>query len=380
MALSQLAVKRWYLVHKWTSLISTLFLLMLCVTGLPLIFHDEIDAAMGGPAPAAEVPGDSTPDFDSIIAQAREDHPGQVVTFLGWDLEQPVVSAIIAPSFHAAPDDFEVEAFDARTGAMLPAKANYGKFSDFLLDLHESLFLGLPGILFLGVMGLLLVVALVSGVVVYLPFMRKLDFVTIRKGRSARLKWLDMHNMIGIVTLAWLLVVGVTGVINTLSRPAAMLWQGSELVAMVKPYRTLPPPRHFASVNVIVANALAASPGMSMSSLAFPGTAFSSSRHFTAFLRGSTPVTRRLIAPTLIDAETGRVVDAREMPLYVKTLFLSQPLHFGDYAGLPLKILWALLDLAAIAVLGSGVYLWLGRRHTSLEKRVDELLRAGAQT
>mgnify|MGYP003918295757 CR=1 FL=1 len=42
------AIRLWYLVHKWTSLACTAFLLMLCLTGLPLIFHDEIDAAMGG--------------------------------------------------------------------------------------------------------------------------------------------------------------------------------------------------------------------------------------------------------------------------------------------------------------------------------------------
>ena len=44
---------------------------------------------------------------------------------------------------------------------------------------------------------------------------------------------------------------------------------------------------------------------------------------------------------------------------------LSRPLHFGDYGGLPLKIIWALLDLAAILVLASGVYLWLGKRRPS---------------
>jgi len=36
-------------------------------------------------------------------------------------------------------------------------------------------------------------------------------------------------------------------------------------------------------------------------------------------------------------------------------------LHFGDYGGLPLKIIWALLDLVTITVLGSGLYLWLRR-------------------
>lgn len=41
---------------------------------------------------------------------------------------------------------------------------------------------------------------------------------------------------------------------------------------------------------------------------------------------------------------------------------MSQPLHFGDYGGMPLKIVWALLDAITIVVLGSGLYLWLVKR------------------
>ncbi len=40
---------------------------------------------------------------------------------------------------------------------------------------------------------------------------------------------------------------------------------------------------------------------------------------------------------------------------------LSHPLHFGDYGGLPLKLLWAALDILTIVVLGSGLYLWLAK-------------------
>lgn len=40
-------VKAWFWVHKWTSLVSTVFILMLCLTGLPLIFHHELDHALG---------------------------------------------------------------------------------------------------------------------------------------------------------------------------------------------------------------------------------------------------------------------------------------------------------------------------------------------
>ena len=52
-----------------------------------------------------------------------------------------------------------------------------------------------------------------------------------------------------------------------------------------------------------------------------------------------------------------------------------QPLHFADYGGLPLKILWAILDLITIFVLVSGLY--LGARRGSTEARVAEIERHG---
>ena len=105
---------------------------------------------------------------------------------------------------------------------------------------------------------------------------------------------------------------------------------------------------------------------MTPSFVAFPGTVFSSKSHYIVFLKGDTPVTSRLLKPALIDAETGKLTDSRDMPWYVTTLFISQPLHFGDYGGMPLKILWALLDVLTIIVLGTGVYLWLRRRKTGV--------------
>src|SRR3546814_17534592 len=87
----------------------------------------------------------------------------------------------------------------------------------FLLQLHTDMFLGLPGMLFLGLMGLIFVIAIVSGVVLYAPFMKKLDFGPLRTARSRRVKWLDYHNLLGIVALAWMTYVGATGVIHALA-------------------------------------------------------------------------------------------------------------------------------------------------------------------
>jgi hypothetical protein len=41
------SVRLWSIVRRWTSLVATAFLLLLCLTGLPLIFHQEIDTMAG---------------------------------------------------------------------------------------------------------------------------------------------------------------------------------------------------------------------------------------------------------------------------------------------------------------------------------------------
>lgn len=45
----------------------------------------------------------------------------------------------------------------------------------------------------------------------------------------------------------------------------------------------------------------------------------------------------------MVDAASGEFAGLREMPWYCKALALSQPLHFGSYGGLPLKLLSAAL-------------------------------------
>lgn len=362
-AMSGRTIRGWYLVHKWTSLVCTVFLLLLCITGLPLIFHEEIEHLTGRHPVPAEMPADAPPaSLDSIVASAQAARPGELVLYVGFDDHEPLVGVTTAPSHTPADSEYFSQTYDARSGERLEAPPFNEGVMWIFFKLHTDIYAGLPGMLFLGFMGLLFVIALVSGVVVYGPFMRKLDFGTVRDRRSPRLKWLDLHNMIGVVTLAWAAVVGVTGVINTLSTPILDYWQRDQLAEMTAPYRDKPPVEHFASLDAAVRSAVEASPGMEVSFVAYPGTPFSSRHHYAVFMKGDTTLTSRLLRPALIDAETGELTDSRDLPWYAATLLLSQPLHFGDYGGMPLKVIWALLDIATIVVLGSGLYLWIRRR------------------
>ena len=250
-----------------------------------------------------------------------------------------------------------------------------GGVMHFLLQLHTDMFLGLPGMLFLGAMGGLFTAALVSGVVLYAPFMRRLDFGTLRTSRSARVKWLDYHNLLGVVALAWMLVVGLTGVINAIATPIEDLWQSNELADMTREYagqEALPPSR-YGSLDLAMSRAREILPDSNPQFIAFPGGTFSSKHHYAVFFQGDTPLTERLLTPALIDAEAGKFTDARPMPWYYQALSLSRPLHFGDYGGLPLKVLWAALTLFTITVLGSGLYLWLAKGSPASGARLREI-------
>jgi uncharacterized iron-regulated membrane protein len=372
-------IKTWYWIHKWTSLVCTIFLLIICLTGLPLVFHHEIEHWLDDGKPLSNVPADTPPaNLDKLVASALTMYPGEVVDYLFFDPDEPQVYVGMAKT----PGDGQVSGhavrMDGRTGEVLLDGPLYTEdkfsFMGIMLALHVDLFAGLPGELFLGFMGLLFCVAIVSGVVLYGPFMKKLEFGTVRAARSTRLKWLDLHNLLGIVTLVWAFVVGFTGVINELSTPLFRLWQSTELVRILEPYKGQTVPTQLASAQLAADTAKKAMPGNEVSFISFPGNAFGSPHHYIAWMRGDTPLTSKLNTPVLVDGKTGELTTVAKMPWYLTALELSRPLHFGDYGGLPLKIIWALLDLITIVVLVSGLYLWIARRRAT-EARINELVK-----
>ena len=157
--------------------------------------------------------------------------------------------------------------------------------------------------------------------------------------------------------------------VNTLETPIQEAWKARALADLVAPYEGRGTPTtlvSLTSLDAAISDALAAAPDKTLQFVAFPGGAYSTDHHLAVFLHGDTPLTERLIAPVLVDARTGAVAGQRAMPWYAKGLALSRPLHFGDYGGLGLKLVWAVLDLFTIAVLATGLWLFADRRRRGL--------------
>ncbi|WP_054903040.1 PepSY domain-containing protein [Pseudomonas sp. NBRC 111131] len=364
-------IRRWSFIHTWSSLVCTLFLLLLALTGLPLIFHHELEHMLGDAPELREMPANTAHlDLQQLVLKAQQHRPGEVLQYFGYDEdERNGVVAITAATAATEPNSSHTFMLDARTGEAMAMPAANGGFMMVMLRLHVDLFAGLPGKLLLAFMGVLFVLAIISGTVLYAPFMRRLGFATVRHDKSRRLRWLDLHNLIGIVTLTWAMTVGVTGVISALSDLVIAAWRNDSLAAMIAPYHDAPPLSERAPATHLLAIAEQAAPGMRADFIAFPGTRFSSEHHYAVFMKGATHLSSHLFTPVLIDARTLEVTAVGERPWYMDAMGLSQPLHFGDYGGRPMQILWAVLDVLTIIVLGSGVYLWLGKHRRSREAK-----------
>lgn len=362
------SIKRWFWWHRWSSLICTLFLLMLCLTGLPLIFGEEIEGWLN-PTHYENLPKEMPKaNLDQMVNIAKARYPKQYISYVFVDDDEPQVLVNMAPSHNPVDPLRHALQFDSRTGKLLkdepPADKMPATFIGIMFDLHRAMFLDLPGELFLGLMGILFVISIISGVVLYGPFMKKLDFGTVRNGRSKRLKWLDLHNLLGIATAVWLFVVGATGVINELSTPLFGIWQITDVKTMLAKFQGSPVAKQdeLSSLQAAYNTAQKAVPGMAITSIVFPGYPFGSPYHYLLWAKGNTPLTSQLFNPVLVDAPSGKLTMVMKMPVYLRALELSRPLHFGNYGGVPLKIIWVLFDVVAIVVLISGVYLWIVRR------------------
>lgn len=347
----------WDGVHRWTSLACTVFLLLLCVTGLPLIFRQEIDSVLQAPIRSPAHAGNQRASLDAVVQSALARYPGAKILFAS---QEPHDTSIwyVTVQRPAPSSRLDQAAVDAATADVLgtPRMAENGVMG-FIRSLHVDLFAGQRGELFLGVMGVVFLASLVSGVVLYAPFLRHRPFGSVRRSKP-RSAWLDLHNLLGIATLVWALVVGATGCINSCADLLIAHWRAQTLAQLqLRPSADSP---RIGTYEAAFRHAFEQMRDEEIRFVAFPGTAFTDATHLGVYVRGRSVLRARTMNAIFSDTRDAYRPD--EMPWYLKLLFLAEPLHFGNFGGLPLKLLWALYDLVTITLLTSGLILWLLKR------------------
>jgi uncharacterized iron-regulated membrane protein len=225
-------------------------MLMLCITGLPLIFHHEIDHLLHDEAQAAPVAEGTLASLDLVAKNSLTKDPGMVPHFWIWDPDDANAMMIsIGKTLEASPVDNRIVRVSAHTAQYLDAPDVTGRFTYIMLKREYRHVCRSAGEIVSRLMGILFCVAIISGIVVYAPSMRKLKFGTYRRDRLRVVCWLDIHNLSGIVLVMWMLVVGFTGVINTWAELVIKVWQFGQLAEMTAQYKDKLLPAHPSSID-----------------------------------------------------------------------------------------------------------------------------------
>src|SRR5690606_38272734 len=133
-------IRAWTWVHKWSSLVSTAFLLMLCVTGLPLVFTHEIEEVLLHQQWQPARADGSRLDLDQVLEVALSRHPGDAPVFMSFDEDRTVVN-VTSLDPNGRPDAYNFQPIDQTSGEAAPLVAGH-PLMEFLLQLHTDMFLG----------------------------------------------------------------------------------------------------------------------------------------------------------------------------------------------------------------------------------------------
>lgn len=210
--------KNYQQVHIWTGILSGLLLFICFVAGALTMFKTPLNQwalQADNRLPTIEYAA-----YDELIQQVLEKHPeaaAEMTVYLPGAMPQqaPVTWLIEDPQTHA------VEYWQATLDAddkLVSEKVAISAIGDFLDHLHRTA--GIPGgddhdavgIFVMGVVSMLYFVAIVSGLIIFLPGWFK-DLFAVRKGKNSKRFWVDFHNILGITALPFHIVIAVTTIV-----------------------------------------------------------------------------------------------------------------------------------------------------------------------
>ena len=212
-------VRNYKSVHTWTGILSGLALFIAFYAGALTVFKEPLLRWTTPPSAILQpVPLDAV---QPLIAQTLASQPaalrgvtlkvenGQAIPRLEWKVRDPQADD------HDDRNTHFYAATLAADGSVQVREEHPSQLVEFIDVLHRVV--GLPADIdpyrwIMGVVAALYFVALISGVVVLLPSLVK-DFFALRVGKNLKRMWLDAHNVVGIVSLPFHIVMALSAVV-----------------------------------------------------------------------------------------------------------------------------------------------------------------------
>lgn len=373
-------IKDYLAVHTWVGIVCGMVLFVAFYAGAFSMLEPEISRWTRPTVATAATPSQAEVNAQadaSVRAFFQDQSLAKGRLRLHWpsaDHAQPVVQHVVRgqPEKSYQLKDGRLQALD-----LPPEEDSSGNFVDYL---HRKGGLPLPldwAEPVIGLVSLAYALALVSGVVVLLPTLVK-DLFYLRLGKNLKRMWLDVHNLLGVASLPFHIVIAfsaaVFGLHDWIYDAQDHFIYRDGLQATVKrdsvPHPRVPeaswlPP---SEIKQRLAVQVPQFQTQTMDYVKAPDgntLMFVAGRDDRHFKRGAQ------FGYAFVHLGTGQVYDRVYFPgdtgsALSKALSSFFSLHFGSFGGDPVRVLYVLLGLSGALLFYTGNLLWIETRSKRL--------------
>ena len=369
--------------HTWVGITCGIFLFVCFFAGGLSVFQHDL--SRWATPPQQQLQSISASQYDPLIQQVQAQYPETIKSYqLNFDSKE----------FYNAPMQWQIPVskgqdeheFDTHQQSMLATlnengtlqvkQENLSKLGWLIEQLHETA--GIPGTLghhtigvyVMGVVCILYFLALITGLIVLLPTLVK-DYFAIRTGKNKKRFWLDAHNVVGITSFPFHIIISITAIafafhdvfydaIGRLVVQDKPLFQRPPAVKIVEPVAPLNIEKMLEKIRQQV-------PEYQVSSISFnhldqPEKASARANLYSAdqMLRGDhfdvivfNPYLDKPLNTSNLNTQ------ATAMDQVIRSMF---SLHFGNYGGDLTRWLYLILGLGGAFLFYSGNLLWIESR------------------
>ena len=384
--MKSISLKKLFLMHSWVGIVTAILLFIVCFTGALAVLSRPELKIWANPElhQLSTLPSEKITDIINTYHKTVPKEFGENIHVYLPTGHNTHLLTVLFESHHGDENYSEAAAyayqFDPRNYQLV--NEYYGATSyfyehrktdapSFIGHFHADLHLGRPiGLILTGFLGLTLLVSTVTGLFIHRQFFKEL--FTFRRKKPLDVIINDGHKIMGIWGSLFHAVIGFTGAFLGLATvillpAAAFVSFGGDQEKLIEKFTAIPAPiisEQFQAtdINAILLDAQVRYPKAKIIDLTIMAHNDANAEVYMRLIGGE-----QVASQLLKYHGSGEFVKSMssfgDIPgASIKVLELLFPLHFGNFAGVFVKLVWVLLGLSTALLPLSGMMMWLAKR------------------
>lgn len=331
-------------IHRFLGLFLVLNFFILCSTGAILIWKEELNSE--NDHDSSEISLNSLIEIERDVNSKLDPSEKRILAIIPKSSNE--IQVRVGELNQVALKGSEKIYFNSK-GERISKPFKDKSVIQFIHSLHANLLLGNLGKILLLLIGVFLLISIFTG--------QKLSqkYLKVKNLKNNLILHRYIHSMVARKLLPWLSLVVITGIFLTASSflIGIFIAEISDNRNSQVEYSTLEQAVPSWKSNDTLEK-------LSPRFIAYPGTEFAPSNGLLTLFEGNEDRQKIIVFNPSGKSDQYKILD---LPWYLSAIILSEPLHFGNFGGVLLKVIWTCLALFAGYIPLSGLIIFYLRKN-----------------